>query len=122
MVVTIVLILLFIETRSSSRKGYNVAVSTDETAIGAEVLLDGKLCGRVEDGKEQNASGGVFWFKAPGGKHELTVRKDAQTTLSKEFEVNGKEYLRFDLGSNDSGKSESSTDGDDAEDGSDSLL
>jgi hypothetical protein len=106
LVVSIVLILLFLETQGQGRPGYNVAVSITESALdGAELFVDGDLRGQfnyIKEGKEGN-SYACLYLKLANGTHMLELKKDGQPVRVKSIEIKGKEYVRFDSGGSQAG-------------------
>ena len=97
LIVVTVLVVLYLETQDHSQKGYNVVFSTDETAVGKSVIVDGKAAGSIEDGSKRGVEGGLLWLKLSDGSHTLEISENGKKIFEKKFEVKGKEYLRFDL-------------------------
>jgi len=97
LIVVAVLVALYLETQDHSQKGYNVVFTTDETAVGKSVKVDGKTVGSIEDGKKKGGEGGVLWLKLDNGQHTIEISEQGKKIFEKKFKVKGKEYLRFDL-------------------------
>lgn len=96
-ILSVVLIALFIETRGTRQGDFNFCLSTDSSAIGAEVFVDGKKVGVISDGSSSGLGGGVFWTQAPRGKHELRIQKENYKPFTTTFEMRNEEYLAVDL-------------------------
>ena len=98
-IVVAVLLLLFMQTRDQTQKGYNLVVCADKEAIGSELDVDGKKAAVFEDAEKHGLKGAVTWVKLSPGEHLVElVERQGGTRVSKKVKVTGKHYLRFDSG------------------------
>ncbi|HEY9680997.1 MAG TPA: carboxypeptidase-like regulatory domain-containing protein [Drouetiella sp.] len=92
-----VLFVLFLETRGNHTQTMNFVVNTDADDVGAEVLVDNKRLGAVENSTADGPGGGVFLGYLPRGNHHVEVRKSGFKPYGKDIDMQQEQYLGVDL-------------------------
>jgi hypothetical protein len=96
-ILILVLAALFAETKSGDRVDSNFLISTNSSAQGAAVIVDGKKLGVIGDGTGSATGGGAFWGHLTRGKHLVELVKDGYKKYTKEVDMHGEEYMGVDL-------------------------
>lgn len=96
LVIAAVLVVLYIETSGPGKPAYNVVVNAAKDQTGYDVLVDGKVETQLQNGKETGIDGSVCWLVVSPGKHKIELASQGKSVSSKEIDVVGKEYLRFE--------------------------
>jgi hypothetical protein len=94
-ILVLVLVALFAETRTSDQGGSNFLISTDSSAQGADVIVDGKKLGMIGTGSA--IGGGAFRGHLTRGKHLVELVKVGYKSYAKEIDMHGEEYMGVDL-------------------------
>lgn len=96
-VVGSVLVVLFWQTRHPASTNYNLFLSGDSVAVGAEVWIDGQKAGQMEPSPGFGLSGAVFYAHLPNGHHRLEVRKPGFKRFRQEIEMKTEDYVSVEL-------------------------
>lgn len=94
---TNVLLCLFLILGTSIFSGCNMSklyITGDEEAIGAEVTIDGKKMGIMEEGPK---SGALLILKIPSGEHDILIISKDGKKLKTSFTIKGENYLGVDF-------------------------
>lgn len=97
LIIAAVLAILGYEMHGEQQPAYNVVVSMNGDASDCEIFVDGKQSGKFNPSVKGD-SANTAWLKVDNGKHHIEIKKSGQPMQSKDIEVKGKEYLRFDSG------------------------
>ncbi len=97
LVIAGVLAVLFFQTRGTGALEYNVLIDVQGGQVGDSVIVDGKAMAQLIDGKDSGLSGTIARLKLANGKHSVQIGRANGSSASKELDVQGKEYLKFDL-------------------------
>lgn len=97
LVIAVVLAVLGYEMHGDKQPAYNVAVSMNGDVSNCEIFVDGQSSGKFSPSNKGDNSN-TAWLKIDNGTHHIEIKKSGQPLQSKDFEVKGKEYLRFDSG------------------------
>ena len=97
LVIAAVLAVLGYEMHGDRQPAYNVAVSMNGDVSDCEIFVDGQASGKFSQTNKGDNSN-TAWLTIDHGKHHIEIKKSGQPLQSKDLEVKGKEYLRFDSG------------------------
>lgn len=98
LVIAVVLAILGYEMHGELKPAYNVAISMSGDVSDCEIFVDGQPSGKFNPSNKGDGDGHSAWLKLDNGKHHIEIKKAGQPLQSKDIEVKGKEYLRFDSG------------------------
>ncbi len=96
-ILLLVLVALFLETRTRHNAGSNFLVNTNNEAMGAEVIVDGQRLGTVGTAQNSGIGGGAFWGHLTRGRHVVELRKPGYLPFSKDVDMRGEAFLGVDL-------------------------
>jgi hypothetical protein len=97
LLIAIVLAVLGYEMHGDKHPPLNVAINMTGDASDCEAIVDEKSRGGFLSSERNNNH--MLWLNLDNGKHHIDIQKAGKTFQSRDFEVNGKVYLRFDSGS-----------------------
>ncbi len=97
LLIAIVLAVLGYEMHGDNRPALNVVINMTGEASDCEAIVDGESRGKFASSDKNGDQ--LIWLKLDNGKHHIDIQKAGKTFQSRDFEVKGKEYLRFDSGS-----------------------
>lgn len=96
-VVTSVLLLLWWQTRNPTSSRFNFFLNGDSVAVGAAVLIDGKVVGRMTAPATSGLGGAAFYTDLTDGRHVVEVRKPGYKPFKKEIDMATKGYVSVEL-------------------------
>jgi hypothetical protein len=96
-VVTSVLLLLWWQTRNPTSSRFNFFLNGDSVAVGAAVLIDGKMAGRMTAPANSGLGGAAFYTDLTDGRHVVEVRKPGYKSFRKEIDMQTKGYVSVEL-------------------------
>jgi len=99
LVIAIVLAILGYQMHGDKQPAYNVVVNINGDVSDYEIVVDGKPRGQFNPAGKEAGDSHSAWLQVEDGKHHIDITKSGQPFQSRDFEVKGKEYLRFDSGS-----------------------
>ncbi|MDZ4837976.1 MAG: hypothetical protein SGJ27_29690 [Candidatus Melainabacteria bacterium] len=99
LLIAVVLAVLGYEMHGEKRTAYNVVISMNGDVKNYEIVVDGEPRGKFKVNDKNDDDLHTAWLKIDDGKHHVDIKKDGQPIQSRDFEVKGKAYLRFDSGS-----------------------
>ncbi len=94
-----VLAALWFETRGEDNAGFNVIVGLSNEKAHCKVVVDNVVRGQFNSPDANGVDSHTMWLKLKNGHHKVEIERDGKIIHSKDLNVSGKEYLRFDSGS-----------------------
>lgn len=99
LIIAIVLAILGYQMHGDKNPAYNVVVSINGDVTDYEIFIDGQTRGKFNATSKGEGDTHSAWLNVNDGKHRIEIKKSGAPFQSRDFEVKGKEYLRFDSGS-----------------------
>ncbi|HEY9869334.1 MAG TPA: PEGA domain-containing protein [Candidatus Obscuribacterales bacterium] len=96
-VVMSVLLLIWWQTRNPTSSRFNFFLNGDSVAVGAAVLIDGTVAGRMTAPPNSGLGGAAFYTDLADGRHVVEVRKPGYKSFRKEIDMQTKGYVSVEL-------------------------
>src|SRR5438270_6649336 len=70
-----VLIVLWVQTRNKPGANENLFLSADSTMVGADVVIDGQIAGKLQTSGDNGLGGATYYAHLSNGRHIIDVQK-----------------------------------------------